>query len=177
MKQDLWNKEFAVGHWAHIENTANDCVYRFIERYCNNGSILDLGCGSGNTGVELNASKYRAYHGVDISDVALQMAQRRSEESGRGRQNRYSSGDIITYVPSGQYDAIVFRESLCYVPRPKIEAILQRYRHHLTPGGSFVVRLCDRAAYGDIIKCIENKFKVTEKFDEPGSSTVVVVFQ
>jgi SAM-dependent methyltransferase len=177
MKQELWNKEFAEGHWGHIENTAGDCVYAVLERHGHNGDILDLGCGSGNTAVELPQNAYQNYHGVDISDVALQKAAGRSKENARASKNQFFQGDIIDFVPPGKYDIVMFRESLCYVPRAKVKATLDHYRHYLRPNGAFLVRLCDRVAYGDIITTIQANFKVIEKYDEPGSKTVVVVFR
>src|SRR5262245_22044204 len=51
-KQDLWNSEYAEGRWTHCEDTRQDPVYSFIEKYARKGRILDLGCGAGNTGNE-----------------------------------------------------------------------------------------------------------------------------
>src|SRR6266568_5347303 len=99
IKQKLWNKEFAGGRWDFIENTPDDFIYPLIKKYSRNGSILDLGCGSGNTGCELNVNSYREYTGVDISDVALEKAKRRSESCQRGKKNRYALSDISAYVP------------------------------------------------------------------------------
>src|SRR6185436_19758258 len=74
MKQELWDREYAAGKWNHCENTAGDRIYAFVEKYCRNGSILDMGCGSGNTSNELDANRYGDYTGVDVSDVAVQKA-------------------------------------------------------------------------------------------------------
>src|SRR5262245_7357764 len=78
MKRALWNKEFASGHWSNLENTVEDVIYYYLRRYCKDGSLLDLGCGSGNTGCELADNAYRDYTGVDISDVAIEFAQKRA---------------------------------------------------------------------------------------------------
>jgi SAM-dependent methyltransferase len=58
MKRRLWNREFANGRWNFIENTSGDLIYGYIEKYCRGGSILDLGCGSGNTDCELDGDRY-----------------------------------------------------------------------------------------------------------------------
>src|ERR1700761_5925657 len=73
-KQKLWDEEFANGRWDFIENTSGDVIYQYLEKYCRKGSLLDLGCGSGNTGCELSADAYSEYLGVVISEVALEKA-------------------------------------------------------------------------------------------------------
>ena len=88
VKRALWNREFKGGRWNSIEHTPGDVVYGYIEKYCRHGSILDLGCGSGNTGCELNSEKYEDYTGVDISDVAVEKAIERSRMLQRGGRNR-----------------------------------------------------------------------------------------
>src|SRR6266498_4746698 len=82
-KQQLWNSEFQQGRWDCIENTSDDPICECLAKYARGGSVLDLGCGSGNTGCELESSVYSAYTGVDISDVAIANASRRSAELGR----------------------------------------------------------------------------------------------
>src|SRR3989442_5532893 len=115
MKAGLWNREFANGSWDLIESTSGDPIYGFIEKYSHGGSILDLGCGSGNTGCELNADKYSSYLGVDISDVALERARQRSKASHRDQKNHYYQSEITSYAPSQKYDVILFRESIYYI--------------------------------------------------------------
>src|SRR5262245_18919549 len=78
VKRHLWNTEFSRGRWDCLDRTPCDCIYPYIEKYANNGSILDLGCGSGSTGSELDAIIYRYFIGVDISDVAIEKARRRA---------------------------------------------------------------------------------------------------
>jgi SAM-dependent methyltransferase len=176
LKRFLWNREFSTGQWDKIENTPGDCVYPFIERYCQGGSILDLGCGTGNTSVELNFEKYRDYTGVDISDVAIRKAWERSEKAGRTAKNQYLQNDIESYVPDKKHNLILFRETLCYIPLSKVPRVLERYSQYLSPGGVFVVRLCDYEAYGKFIALVERDNHVLEKYLEPGTTTVVVIF-
>ena len=69
------------------------------------GSILDLGCGSGSTANELSGTAYQVYTGVDISDVALENAKKRTEENRRGDKNQYFQSNIFSYVLTRRYDA------------------------------------------------------------------------
>lgn len=178
VKSRLWNSEFAHGKWACLESTPDDCVYGFLKKYAQRGSILDLGCGSGSTGNELAAEVYRDYTGVDISDVALGMARTRSEKNGRGAKNRFSQSDLANYKPEQKFNVILFRDSIYYLPQADIQPALERYSRFLNPSGVFIVRLWDgREKHRNIVQMIESNFQVVEQFAPAESKTVVVVFR
>jgi SAM-dependent methyltransferase len=178
IKTRLWDGEFSRGRWDFLDRTPGDCIYPHVERYANNGRILDLGCGSGSTPNELDATAYRDYIGVDISEVALEKARRRSEESGRTGRHRYVRSDILGYLPAQRCDVIVFRDSIYYVPWSQIPAMLHRYSSFLTDHGVFIVRMANGAeAYKPIADTIARDFDVIEKhaFDEPNA--LVLIFR
>ncbi len=179
VKQSVWDKEYAGGRWDHCDHTPGAHVYGYIEKHCRNGSILDLGCGSGNTGNELNVDKYQSYVGVDISEVAAQKAAQRSEGNGRAVKNRFLQGDIITYVPEQKHDVILFRESIYYVPVIKIKGVLDRYAGYLKEQGVFVVQVSKFATKrGRKIKeIIERHYTVVDRGPESVSDNYVVVFR
>lgn len=178
IKRSLWNAEFAGGRWENLARTTGDCVYPHIEQYAKDGSVLDLGCGSGNTGAELSANTYHDYTGVDISDVAIDKARNRAEEDGRTEKNRYITWDIFSYEPTQQFDVILFRDSIYYVPGPKHKGMLDRYSKFLKPGGVFIVRLwTGNGKYGGIVDFIEANFEIVEKKVSGPSDTVVLVFR
>src|SRR5580698_8032980 len=89
LKRVLWNKEYSGDKWNFADNTLGDCVYPHLEKHAANGSILDLGCGTGNTANELAANAYQTYVGVDISEACLNKAIRRTRETGRTEKNRF----------------------------------------------------------------------------------------
>src|SRR5262245_47316135 len=97
-KRRVWDGEFASGLWARLEHTADDPIYDYLETYANGGNVLDLGCGSGNTGSEMNTSRYASYTGVDVSSVALRKAESRIQASDRKTKNSYLCGDLETYL-------------------------------------------------------------------------------
>src|ERR1019366_1801099 len=178
VKRSLWNKEFTGGRWISLDNTPGDCVYAYVEKYARNGSILDLGCGSGNTGNELEAKTYRHYTGVEISDVAIEKARRRTEENRRADKNSYFQSDILSYAPTQQYDVILLREVIFYVPRAKIRSVLNRYSEYLKEGGVFIVRICNIAGkYKIFVDTIESNFLVVEKYVADQTTTAVIVFR
>jgi 2-polyprenyl-3-methyl-5-hydroxy-6-metoxy-1,4-benzoquinol methylase len=183
LKKRFWDKEYSEEKWSFAYNTVGDCVYPHLERHTANGSILDIGCGSGNTATEM-ADTYRSYLGVDISEAALAKARRRSQECGRGEKNSFEYGDFLTYVPAGQYDVILFRESMYHVPLGKVKETLDRYSAYLKDGGVFVVRLFassadrteDKYRPTAMLKIMEAEFDVVEKgrYEVPGKPTVMV---
>src|SRR5262245_12428631 len=161
MKRRQWDNEFATGHWQCLESTPGDFVYAVIEKHANRGDILDLGCGSGSTGMELDASAYQTYTGVDISAVATDHAAERSVRAGRSTKNKYFQSDILLFVPSGSFDVILLRDSIYYVPTTKIIDMLRRYGAHLKTGGVFIARLHD--ADEQIISLVQLSFKLLKR--------------
>jgi SAM-dependent methyltransferase len=180
IKRSLWNFEYSRGRWDCLLTTVGDVVYGYIEKYANKGSTLDLGCGSGNTGNELDPTAYGDYTGVDISDVAIEIARRRTGENGRADKNKYLEADISDYVPTQQFNVILFRESLYYVPRARIKGMLDRYSQYLRESGVFIVRIWNVSADSktiEIVDTIESGFEVVEKYLSVQSNTGVIVFR
>lgn len=172
VKKLLWDKEFTGSKWDFIDNTAGDCVYPNLEKYAKNGSILDLGCGPGNTANELAATAYESYVGVDISEVALEKARKRTLANGRESKNTFFRGDFVNYEPNEKFDVILFRESMYHVPMGKIKETLERYSIHLKKNGVFIIRMAtgdsnsqgkDKPRPAAMMQIMENEFDVVEK--------------
>lgn len=180
MKQSLWDKEYASGKWVHCENTAGDPIYGYLQNHCRKGSILDLGCGAGNTSNELDVDSYQDYLGVDISEVAIQKAAARSESNGRGKKNRYVQGDILSFVPEQKYDLVLFRDSINSLPELRIKSTLDRYAQHLKEDGRFLVRVSGDATkrYREIAELIEANYRMIDKYSTPASGgAFILVFR
>jgi 2-polyprenyl-6-hydroxyphenyl methylase/3-demethylubiquinone-9 3-methyltransferase len=176
LKQRLWDWEFSKGRWDFIDKTPEDPVYQYVVKYCKQGSILDLGCGSGNTGCELDAGAYRDYTGVDISEVALAKARQRSAEIQRAGKNRYFQSDILTYVPDRSYDVILLRESIYYIPKGRITGMMERYSGCLKPDGVFIVSWYEGKASQEISETIGSRYRILEQRLLSPSGPVIIVF-
>ncbi len=172
IKKRLWDKEFTSTKWDFIDHTESDCVYENLEKYARNGSILDLGCGPGNTANELKADAYHSYVGVDISEAALDKARKRTIVNGRTGKNTYVQGDFVNYEPIEKFDIILFRESMYHVPMGKIKHTLDRLSTYLKEGGVFIVRMytADPDSGGKekprptaMIQIMEKEFEIVEK--------------
>lgn len=179
VKKLLWDREYRSGKWNRIDDTRGDCIYRYLEKYAANGSILDLGCGPGNTANELSASAYRSYSGVDISDVALDKAKWRTQQNSRADKNRFANADFLSYVPDQQFDVILLRESIYHVPLGRIKEIFDRYSPFLTPTGVFVVRLVtdNRLTSNARVRIIETNCDIVEKGQHSQDGLTVLVFR
>src|SRR5579862_5856065 len=110
VKKRLWDRDFAGGKWDFIDDTAGDCVYAHLEKHTKGGDILDLGCGPGNTANELAADAYRHYIGVDISEVALEKARKRTRQEGREGKNSFVCSDFLGYAPAQDFDVLESRQ-------------------------------------------------------------------
>jgi SAM-dependent methyltransferase len=177
-KQALWNTEFAKGHWACLDETSGDIVYSVIDKWAHGGSILDLGCGSGNTANELQPDTFRKYTGVDISSIAIDKAITRTPDLSPSRSLHFVKSDVLTYVPAEKFDVILLRDSIYYVATNKISTLLLRYANYLGENGVFIVRMWSTSGkYHKIVELLENKFKIIDKVVSPDSSSLVMVFR
>ena len=186
VKSALWDKEYSTDKWNFAYDTVGDGLYSHLERHAANGSILDLGCGMGNTANEVAASAYQTYVGVDISETCLQKATMRSEKNGRADRNRFALGDLLSYVPEQQFNVILFRESMYHVPLGKIKSMLDRYSGYLLDGGVFMVRMNTtdgvvgktKSRPTAMVGVIESDFNVLEKRQYGGEAgPTVIVFR
>ena len=166
-KRAIWNKELAAAE--DPENT--DSMTRLIEKYAENGPILDLGCGIGYLGEFVDATKYSIYTGVDISVTAIEDAKKRRKSP----KLNFVSSEIETYIPEGQFNVIAFKDSIYYIPFLKLTKVLNRYKTHLSNQGVFIVRIADGKRYANIVRLIESNFNLLERY-QPGADIVLLVF-
>lgn len=184
IKKRMWDQEFSGTKWNFINNTVGDCVYPYLEKYANDGNILDLGCGPGNTANELNANVYQNYVGIDISEAALAKAVKRTQEGGRSGKNSFINSDFLNYEPGIDFDVILFRESMYHIPYGQVLPILGKYSKHLKTTGVFIVRLYAGDPSTGVVKTrvtkkidlIKREFDVLEarQFESCGAPNVLV---
>jgi 2-polyprenyl-3-methyl-5-hydroxy-6-metoxy-1,4-benzoquinol methylase len=184
LKRIFWDKEYSGHKWDFADHTENDCVYLHLEKHAANGSILDLGCGTGNTSNELARDAYQKYLGVDISEVCLSKARARSQENGRAAKNQFVFGEILLFSTPQKFDVILFRESLYHVPMGKIVSTLNRYSKNLRENGVIIVRIYTSDPNGTpkprptaMIGIIEREFDVVENCHYRESGATVIVFR
>jgi 2-polyprenyl-3-methyl-5-hydroxy-6-metoxy-1,4-benzoquinol methylase len=182
VKREFWEREYHENKWHFAEDSAADCVYPHLAKHAKNGSILDLGCGSGNTANELADSTYTSYLGVDISEEALAKAVKRTAANGRSHKNRFVRSDFLDFETNEKFDVVLFRESMYHVPLERIKSLLDTLSAHLKPGGVFIVRMyimrdgVIKFRPKKMIDIIASNYPVFEKNQYGNAGAVVVVF-
>lgn len=181
-KQRIWDKEFATGKWSYLDHRSadlphdRDIVLDVIDKYSEGHDILDLGCGTGRTGLEI-ANDYMSYVGVDISEIAVKKANELAEQDGtRVHKNRYLVADISQFIPDRAFSVILFRESLYYFSFRVVQKILRHYAGFVAPQGVIIVRLHSREKYKRIILHVEENYRVIDRRLQTGGDGIVIVF-
>ena len=135
-----WDAQYASDHWAYVgqlpEVARFGVLVGYLRHFVPGGSILDLGCGEGFLAQKLHSSDYARYVGVDFAPAAIEKA------TGLRLPNAaFTTADIDTYTPPSneRFDAIVFTESLCYLPDPL--RTVGRYAPHLNDRGIVLVSM------------------------------------
>jgi len=97
-------------------------------------NVLDLGCGPGDVSLLVAELVGERGHvlGVDSNPAVVHLAQARAQEAGFAHAT-FRAGDIRDLTLDKEYDAIVGRLILMYLPERA--AILRRLAQHLRPGG------------------------------------------
>lgn len=129
--------------------------------------VLDVGCGDGVLTWRLQRQGASA-HGVDASDLAIQLAREMHGKRGSDAEFRTVSGYDTGY-PDGHFDAIVSSDVIEHVRDP--DRLLGEIRRVLKPGGAAVIstpiRLTERPL---------DPMHVVEWFPEEYQKVIGVVF-
>jgi SAM-dependent methyltransferase len=137
---EVWDAQFRSGHWKYLDSAAQVAHYAVIAGYVRQlfeqPRILDVGCGHGRLYQLMQAVPHARYHGFDLSSVAIDWARTLADD-----RAVFSVGSFDDAL-EGQWDVIIFNESLYYAPRP-ID-VLRRYAAHLANGGRFVISMNGR---------------------------------
>jgi 2-polyprenyl-3-methyl-5-hydroxy-6-metoxy-1,4-benzoquinol methylase len=123
-------------HWIR-----RDQRYRtgFLARFRTEGRILDVGCGLGFFLRALDPNRWDR-QGIEPMPVPYR------EAAHALGPNRIHNTDLISAkLPSGQFDAITFWDSLEHLPNPR--AILGEAARLLRPGGIVVIGLPNLGGY------------------------------
>ncbi|HEU5348199.1 MAG TPA: class I SAM-dependent methyltransferase [Ktedonobacterales bacterium] len=97
-------------------------------------NVLDVGCGPGDVTLLVAEMVGATGHvlGIDANPAVLRLAEARAQEAGTTHVS-FRAGDIRDWIPDQDYDAIVGRLILMYLPERA--AILRRLAQRLRPGG------------------------------------------
>lgn len=102
--------------------------------------LLDLGCGTGLSGVAFRAAGFTTIDGTDFSPEMLALA-----EAKAGVYRRLIPGDVTRPLPGAAGDYAQIAAVGVFSPAHAPPAMVDRAVAHLPPGGHFVFTLNDHA--------------------------------
>jgi 2-polyprenyl-3-methyl-5-hydroxy-6-metoxy-1,4-benzoquinol methylase len=133
---DRWETDYRNGHWSFLKDVNELSRYSVVAGYIASlkpdGSVLDVGCGEGILYTRYKALGFARYLGVDISAEAITRI-----SSEYPANARFVTADAEKFQPDGQFDVIVFNESLYYFRQPL--RTCERYREALKQDGLLLV--------------------------------------
>ncbi len=165
--------------WDGLRGIAELGRYSIIvgltKTFCPNARVLDLGCGEGVLLEKFGSADYASYLGIDFSEVAIENAQKIKND-----RASFATGDLNKLDVAGQYDVIIYNESLYYLRNPK-EAVRALFKN-LAPGGIFIISMVDKHGKEetglwmqmDEIMALQDRNKVT---NAKGDSWTVQVYR
>ena len=156
--QTLWEEQYTSGHWNYLHSLDElgrfSVMIGYLRTLKPDGAVLDIGCGEGLLFERMQQAGTQ-YLGIDISSAAISKARSR----GTGA---FLCADAERFVPTEDYDAILFNESLYYFVDP-IGAVV-RYAAALRPGGIMIVSTFLRSRRGRaILRALKRKFTVLDE--------------
>lgn len=136
-KERRWNREFAEGKWQWLHGLDELAHHGVLAAYictCKpNARVLDVGCGTGTLFDQLRGG-FASYVGIDYAEPVKQAAATRTSE-----KSTFIAADMNEFTPQGQFDVIVFNESIYYL----VDLLdgLRRYEGMMAPDALFVVSM------------------------------------
>ncbi|WP_435357699.1 class I SAM-dependent methyltransferase [Emticicia sp. SJ17W-69] len=150
---DKWDYFYASNRGENNNSATlirNNVISTYIQHLKPNAKILDVGCGSGKLLNSINHLNYDSYLGIDISSIAINLAQ--ENEISKRNNTQFEVADMMEFSTRTQYDIIIFNETIYYTPSADI--ILKIYRMFLDSNGIFIVSLIQNEYTFDIYKQI-----------------------
>src|ERR1043166_728629 len=120
----------------HIRTAANFAGARGLK-------VLEIGCGIGTDGAQF-ASAGADYTGIDLTEAAVELAQRRFALSGLAGKFRVSDAEHLAF-PNESFDLVYSHGVLHHTP--DIVTALREIHRVLKPGGRAMVMLYHRGSY------------------------------
>ncbi len=131
--KDSYNK--ICMKWSEFRKSTsiNKCIVDFAKNLKPNGSVLDIGCGSGYPISAYLSNQGFQVTGIDISEKMIQQAKQLNLPNAV-----FLVEDILDFKSEKKYDAIIAFDSIWHIQHDKQEYVYQIISSLLTPGGLFL---------------------------------------
>jgi 2-polyprenyl-6-hydroxyphenyl methylase/3-demethylubiquinone-9 3-methyltransferase len=158
---DDWNSEFESGTWDYLAELPELARYSVLVGYAMHfnpaGAILDIGCGAGVFYRRVRPYGVARYVGIDISSCAIGKLRELDDH-----RCTFVVADAQRYLPTEQFDTIVFNEVLYYFRDPL--ATVQRYAGALKSGGILLLSTCTQFKGGSaILKRLKARYALLDE--------------
>lgn len=178
---DEWYKEdlayiHDVGHRDYALKSAPEILHILVQNGIRDGLVVDLGCGSGLSALELTKAHYRIL-GIDISESLISIARTRVPDAEFRVESLFKA-----HLPSCNA-VISIGECFNYLfdPQNNCQTLLQLFERiytALNPGGIFIFDLAEPGQLpgGEQVKTFtegEDWFVLVEKEEDVERSTLV----
>ena len=136
LKMNFWESHF---EWQALMNYAKP-----------GESILDFGCGSGHSDILLARNGFTV-HGVDLSGLAIRIANKLLESEREEVRNRlsFSKTDVLEHLPPNDKKYDVIWASHVFEHLVEAESLISKLLLWLKPGGQFYISVPFGDAYSD----------------------------
>jgi SAM-dependent methyltransferase len=158
---ERWDREYRDGAWKYLGTLENLAGLAAVFGYCQflrPATVLDVGCGEGLLAEKLKLLPYGSYLGIDISREAIAQAERLSD-----KRTQFMVADAGDFNPPGSFDAIIFNQSLYYLPDPA--RMVAHYGTMLSAQGRIIVSMYDGPRNSEAWPLIERVMKVEDAMD------------
>lgn len=125
---------------------------RLVDRMGGAGSVLDLGCGTGDPIAGYLLGRGLAYTGLDYSEPMLAIARRRYRQYPAAT---WIEGDMRALSRDRRYRAVMSWDGSFHLDRDEQRGLLETVTEILEPGGSLLLTIGDRD--GEVLGTVEGE--------------------
>jgi SAM-dependent methyltransferase len=138
------------------EDINNAIVGLFVEakkNYGKTGTVLDIGCGRGRLGLEIERLGFRV-SGIDESSVACETARTRLSEVIELDLTDFAK--VEQMLGERRFDWLMMADVLEHLPCP--EKVLEFYKQYLAPGGRLMLSLPNAVVWDNRLRIMFGRF-------------------
>lgn len=121
--------------WAAVRDGSfvSELIIEFAKKIKPNGSVLDVGCGTGLPVAKYLSDQNLIVTGIDASDEMIKLAKFHNINN-----TNFSVSDFFDFNTEKRFDGIIAWDSLFHFPKEKQADIYPRVYSLLDPGGYFL---------------------------------------
>ncbi len=133
VNRDSYNKICDKWSEYRAKSRINTCIVEFVKHLKPGARVLDIGCGSGYPIATYLSEQGFVVTGIDISEKMIEKAQALNLKNAD-----FWVEDILTFHPTGKYDAIIAFDSIWHVPQEQQRDVYRIVANLINDGGYFL---------------------------------------